>query len=185
MPRVPVKLVLVRHLHDLAQVHHGHTVADVPHHRKIVSDEQVGDPVLRLKVFQQVDHLGLDRDVQRRHRLVADDEAGPCSKGPGNSDPLPLAPAELVRVAIPHRAVQTHRLEQIAHPPPVILPVAVQPVRPDRLAHDVARRHPRVQSAVGVLEHHADLASHPPKLGAPQRRHILPLERHPPGRRPR
>src|SRR5262249_7711368 len=34
---------------------------------------QVVDP---LQLHQQVDHLCLDRDIQRRHRLIGDDQAG-------------------------------------------------------------------------------------------------------------
>jgi len=30
--------------HDLAQIHHGHPVADVPDNRQVVRDEQVGEP---------------------------------------------------------------------------------------------------------------------------------------------
>ncbi len=39
---------------------------------EIVADEDHGDAVLLLKVAQQVDDLRLDRDVERRNRLVAD-----------------------------------------------------------------------------------------------------------------
>ena len=41
---------------------------------EIVRDEQIGKVVLALQVDQQIDHLGLDRDVERRDRLVADDQ---------------------------------------------------------------------------------------------------------------
>jgi hypothetical protein len=41
-----------------------------------VADEQIGQPELALQVLHQVDDLRLDRDVQRRDRLVADDEFG-------------------------------------------------------------------------------------------------------------
>ena len=38
-------------------------------------DEDVGQPELALQVLQQVDDLRLDRDVQRRHGLVQDQQA--------------------------------------------------------------------------------------------------------------
>ena len=44
------------------------------HHREVVGDEQVGEAELLLQVFEQVDDLRLDRDVERRDRLVADDQ---------------------------------------------------------------------------------------------------------------
>src|SRR6266566_4509671 len=52
-------------LDDLAEVHDGDTVADVAHHGKLVCDEEVGEPELLLQIFEQVDDLGLDRDVER------------------------------------------------------------------------------------------------------------------------
>ena len=54
---------------------------------------------LLLQVLQQVDHLRLDRDVERRHRLVADDQLGLDGERAGDADALALAAGELVRVA--------------------------------------------------------------------------------------
>ena len=61
-------------LDDAAEIHHRHAVADVLDHREVVRDEQVGEPELVLQVHQQVDDLRLDRHVERRDRLVADDQ---------------------------------------------------------------------------------------------------------------
>ena len=44
------------------------------HHREVVRDEQVGQPVTLLDVLHQVQHLRLHRHVERRGRLVADQE---------------------------------------------------------------------------------------------------------------
>ena len=52
--------------HDLAQVHHGHAMADAFDHGHVVGDEQVGKPELGLQVEQQVDDLRPDRYVERR-----------------------------------------------------------------------------------------------------------------------
>ena len=60
------------------------TIAPEVHHRtssamwrddlQIVRDEEVGDADLLLQVHQQVQHLRLDRHVERRDRLVGDDQ---------------------------------------------------------------------------------------------------------------
>ena len=76
----------------------------------------VGEVELLLQVLQQVDDLRLDRDVQGRDGLVADDQArvegdGPCL------DPLPLASRELVRVAVVVLGVEADHLEKLLHPP--------------------------------------------------------------------
>ena len=87
-------------LHDPAQVHHRDPVGDVPDHREVVGDEQVGQAELGLELVQQVDHAGLDGDVERRHRLVEHEQLGLQRQRPGDADPLPLAAGELLRVAV-------------------------------------------------------------------------------------
>jgi hypothetical protein len=53
-------------------------------------------PSCVLQIFQQVDHLRLDGDVQRRNRFVADDEGGVRGQGAGDADALPLPAGKLV-----------------------------------------------------------------------------------------
>ncbi len=86
-------------LDDLAEVHHRDAVADVLHHRQVVGDEQVGQAELLAQVGEQVQDLGLDRHIERRDRLVADDELGLDRERAGDADALALAARELVRVA--------------------------------------------------------------------------------------
>ena len=54
-------------------------------------------PNLRLEVGQQVEDLGLDRHVEGRDRLVADEQVGLGHQGPGDADALALAAGELAR----------------------------------------------------------------------------------------
>ena len=89
-------------LDDAAEIHHRDAVADVPHHGEVVADEEIGEPVLLLQVDQQVQHLRLHRDVERRDRLVGDDHVGIDRQRLGDAEPLALAAGELVRV-LAHR----------------------------------------------------------------------------------
>ena len=66
-----------------AGAHHADPLGDVPHHRQIVRDEQVGQAQRLLQVLEQVEDLGLDRDVERRDRLVADQDLAAPAPGPG------------------------------------------------------------------------------------------------------
>ena len=50
-------------------------------------------------VTQQVEDLGLHRDVQRGDRLVADQQLRFAHQGAGDADPLALTAGELVRFA--------------------------------------------------------------------------------------
>ena len=109
--------------------------------------------------LEQIQDLRADRDVQRRHRLVQDDELRVRHEGAGDGDALPLAAAELVRVergALPSRSPTSSRtsptrsrISAAAHAVP----------RGQRLGDDVLDPHPRIQRAVRVLEHRLDRAA--------------------------
>ena len=66
-----------------------------------------------LKVHQQVDDLRLHRNIERRHRLVADDEQRLESERPRDDDALSLAPGEFVRKAISRVARQSDHDEAV------------------------------------------------------------------------
>ena len=63
-------------LDDAAEVHDDDAVADVPDDAEIVADEQVGERKRALQLDEQVEHLRLDRDVERGDGLVAHEELG-------------------------------------------------------------------------------------------------------------
>ena len=107
MDGVDVDIIPVRHLHDVAQVHHADTVADVTDYRQVVGDEQVGKVEFILKVFQEVNDLGLNGHVQSGDRLVGNDKLGAHRQCPGHSDSLPLPAAKLVGEPVRHVWVQT------------------------------------------------------------------------------
>ena len=54
------ELIPLRQLHDLADVHYRHPVAEVLHHAQIVGDEQVGQSEPLLQVEQRIEDLRLD-----------------------------------------------------------------------------------------------------------------------------
>lgn len=41
-----------------------------------MGDKKVGQSEFFLKVFQQIEYLGLNGSVERRHRLIADQKPG-------------------------------------------------------------------------------------------------------------
>ena len=87
------------HLDDPSQIHHRDPAADVLDQAEIVRDEQVGQLQSLLQFHQQIHDLRLHRDVERRHRLVGDDERRVQRQRAGQPDALPLSAAELVGVA--------------------------------------------------------------------------------------
>src|SRR5581483_9223597 len=86
-------------LDNAAEIHHGDAAADVLDDREVVGDEQIGDAEFLLQILQQIDDLGLDRDVERGDRLVADDQLGLDRERARNADALALAAGKFVRIA--------------------------------------------------------------------------------------
>nr|WP_272268838.1 hypothetical protein [Rhodococcus sp. Rp3] len=104
-------MVGVADLDDSAAVHHSYSVADVTDRGQAVPDEQVGQIELALKLFEKVEDLRLDRDVERGYRFVAHDEAWTGRKCSGNGNSLSLATGEFVRVSVQVVTVEAHDLE--------------------------------------------------------------------------
>ncbi len=162
-------------LDDRAAMHNGDAIAHRAHDGEVMGDEQVGEAELALEVLQKIDDLRLDRDVERRHRLVTDDQPRRKRERAGDPDPLALPSRELVWIPIDVRRVEADHVEQLAHARPAIAARA-HTVHDERLPDNVPDRHPRVQGRIGVLEHDLELAPHAPELGAVELGQLASLE---------
>ena len=180
MARPGVELVGRRALDDPADIHDRHAVADVLDHAEVVADEQVGQPELLLQVLQQVQGLGPDADVQRRHRLVRDHQPrigwparGRCRCAGARRRRRRADSDGRIRAAgRPARSSPATMLGDLA--------AGRQPVDAQHLADDVDHRHARVERGLRVLEHHAEVGAVGPPLRLAQRRqvdHFRPLGR--------
>ena len=182
-----VQIVARADLDDLAEVHDGDAIAHVPDDRQVVGDQHDRQAEATLQVAQQVQHLCLDRDVERRHRLIGDQELRLKRDRARHADALALAAGELVRVAVVVLGVQPDRLHQPLH---LALSLAPCPGRRlvdrERLADDRADRLARVQRGVRVLEDQLNLAADGLQFEPPfEARDVLALEADlPGGRRP-
>ena len=100
----------------VAEIHHGNPVTDVAHHAEIVRNKQIGQIEFIAQIFKQVDHLRLDRHVERRDRLVTNDEFRVHRQGPGNTDALTLTTRHFVRITVGERRCQTTDIQQMPNP---------------------------------------------------------------------
>src|SRR6195256_6946709 len=100
--------------------------------------------MLALKIDQQIDHLGLDRYVERRYRLVAHDQARPERERPRDADALPLAAGELVRIVQHLIRPEPDLLEQLGDPLPLFA-AGRHAMDAERFADDIASRHARIE----------------------------------------
>ena len=106
-------------LDDAAMLHHRDTVGDLRHHAEIVRDEQHAHAAARLDLPDQPQDLHLRRDVQRRGRLVRDQQGAAPAPAPSRSSRAaagrprggrdgsaraPPGPAGSPRPAVPARA---------------------------------------------------------------------------------
>ena len=156
---------------DAAKIHHGDAVGDVAHHRKIVGDEQVGQAKLLLQIFQEVDDLCLDGDVEGGNGLVEDEQIRTQRQRAGDGDALSLAAGELTRPPLGALRIDTDLAQQLGDAPGI-----VDAIDPQRLRDDLRNRHPRIERRIGVLEHDLQLAPHGAKLAGRQRLEIAAFE---------
>src|SRR5215510_3729680 len=99
-------------LDDPAEIHYGDALRHVLDDGEIVADEQEREAELALQLVEQIDDLRLDRDVERRDRLVAHDQVGLRRERAGNADALALAAGKFVRPSTGGVARQPYLVEQ-------------------------------------------------------------------------
>src|SRR3981189_1893759 len=149
-----------RHLDDLAEIHDCDTVRHVLDDRQIVADEEQREAELLLQILQQVYDLRLDGDVERRDRLVADDQFGLRRECPCDADALALTAREFVRPAVQRVAWQAHGVHQRRNSR---LEFGGRPGEAEIaywLGQDIAHAHARIETGERILEHHLHAAAH-------------------------
>ena len=172
-----------RNLDDPAEIHDAHAVRDMAHGRQVVADEQIGQPEFVLQVPHQVQDLRLDRNIERRGRLVANQEFRIAGKGAGNRNALALAAGKLVRILLAVRRRKAHLRQQAADPLAQFRPSIRQPECPERLRNDVVHPPARVEAGIGVLEDHLHPAPAAGALGRREPGKVQAVEQHAPGSR--
>ena len=85
------KLVGIRKLHYVAQIHYRYAVGNMLYDQQIMCDKEVCNAQLVLKILKHVDDLRLNGYVQRGYGLVAYYEFGVYGEGPGYAYTLALA----------------------------------------------------------------------------------------------
>src|SRR5688572_9059900 len=103
------------HFDDAPEVHDGGPAADMLNEPQVVGDEEIGEPELFLQLEEQIHHLRLNRHIERRYRLVGNDERRIERERPGHPYSLALATAELVRIAIEGPGIEADELVEVEH----------------------------------------------------------------------
>ena len=147
-------------LDRLAGVHDHDVIAHLGHDAQIVGDEDQPDAGVVLEIFQQIEILRLNRDIEAGGRLIGDDHlrAGRQSNGP--RDALPHTPGHLVGI-LPHthlRRGDTHRGEQLTDPR-LERCAAQMAVVVGGFSNLVLDGEERVQRRHWILQDHGDLVA--------------------------
>ena len=87
-------------LDDPAGVHDGDLVGDLRDDAEVVGDQQHRGAGVSLQFAHQLEDLRLDGHVERRRRLVGDEQLGIVGKRHGDHHALPHAAGELVRIVV-------------------------------------------------------------------------------------
>src|SRR5207253_10023370 len=74
MPRLPQYLGRRSLFDDAAQIHDGHPIAHMFDNGEIMRDKNIGEVEARLEIDQQVEDLRLDRYIERRNRLIENEQ---------------------------------------------------------------------------------------------------------------
>jgi hypothetical protein len=157
-------------LGDLGRVHDHDALGGLGDDAHVVGDQHDRHLELVLELVQELEDLGLDRDVERRRGLVGDEELRVARQRHGDHDALAHAARELVRVLL-HAAVgvgdvhELQHLDRLVHGRPPAQPFMEPQGLGDLLAageHGVERRH-------RLLEDHRDFfAANLPHLAGGQ-----------------
>ena len=135
---------------------------------RFVRYEEIGQTEFALEVDQQVDHLGLHRDVEGRDRFVADQQPGFQGECPCDTDALALAAREFVWMPIDPIRAQTDPLHQLHHLGAAFGAIAAA-VHKQWLFDDAANRQSRIERGIRVLKdhlHHRAIRPHPASIQA-------------------
>src|SRR5262249_61889173 len=160
----------------------GYAVAQVPDHREVMRDEELGHLHLVLKLPQQVDDLRPDRHVERAYRLVCDYHRGVQRERSGQPHALPLPAGQLVRVTPGMSRRQPDYLKQIADALATLRPGSDM-VHAKRLRDARADPPLRVERRCRILEDHLELGSPRVPPGGTLRAKWQPAKENRPGRR--
>ena len=145
-----------------AEEHHAHPVRDEAHDGEVMAYEKIGQRAFLLKLFKKIQYLVLHGDVQRGHRLITYDKLRPEGDGARDAYALALSAGKLVRVSVKKLARNADGIQKLQHELRGLLLAAADAVCFQRLCHDIAHGHARIQRGVWILKNKL----HPPPVPA-------------------
>ena len=158
------------------------TLAEMAHHAEVVRDEHEGEAAALPQLLEQHQDLRLHADVERRDRLVGEDEVWTERESAGDTDALALAARELVRKASRRRGRQPDLVEE-ARDRTLDLLALRDAVHADRLSERVGDALARIERGGRIRKRSAGggarsaTRKHPPPDVDPVEAHVAGIGR--------
>ena len=156
-------LLLGASLNDVAKVHNGDLIGDILNNGEVVGNEHIGHTLFSLELLEKVDDLCLDRNVERRNGLIADNELGLDRKRTRDAYSLTLTAGELVRISVVMmglKAASCHNASYVFGN----FGIGNDLMDLNCLAYDRADRHSGRKRRIGILEYELKLGSEGTKV---------------------
>ena len=158
-------------------LHHRDFVADLAGDAQIVGDEDHRHAGLPLDLVQQLQDLRLDRHVERRDRLVGDQQLRLEHQCPSDADALALPTGKFVRIAAEGAGIEPDMSQKRLR---LFTRLGIgRAVRDWANGQDVADGRARVERREGVLEDHLDPRPQRAELGFGKLGDVAALEQNP------
>ncbi len=147
-------------LDDLALGHHADAVGDLADDAEVVGDEQHRHALAGLQLGEQFEDLRLHGDVERRRRLVGDQQFRLVGERHGDHHALALAAGKLVRIGVEPllRLADADLVEQFQRASPRRA-LAHALMQAQHLADLLLDRVQRIERGHRLLEDHGDLVA--------------------------
>ncbi len=100
MQRLLEEVLCPSHLDETARIHHRNALAGLRHHSHVVRDEDDRQAKLPAQFGQELEDLVLHRHVERRRRLIRQDNLWRAGKRRRNHNTLAHAAAEGMRIIV-------------------------------------------------------------------------------------
>ena len=145
------------------------------HDLQVVGDKQHRQAKIRLQVHEQVQDLRLDRDIQRRGRLVQHQKPGVQRQGAGDGHALGLPAGQLTRASGQEIGRQSATRKQRGGPLAHLGAGRVASGQ-KRFRQDLRDGQARAERQERVLRHHPDRPARAAQFGAPDGQPIAAIE---------
>jgi len=137
-------------LDDAASLHHGDAVAHMLDDAEIMRNEQHGHAQPRLQSDQEIQHLGLCHDVERRDRLIADHQVRFRGERLCDRNALSLAAGQSGGPPGEQIQRQVYEIDQLHNPVTARFPVEIA-AQAQRLRDDALHGVARIERAERIL----------------------------------